>query len=774
MRALRRRSVDAAGPSSKIETVDTPDRSVRMRRLASTVVLLLAACTSVFAAEPPTIVGVRLGLGDQYKLGSWAPVRVAVEGGSEPVTVTVVVVAPDADSVGVATTPPAGRPLAAEPGRVAETVLYTRVGKYDAPIEIRLVAGSKTLDRAVVEAGDPAATDRVEIAPATTATQRLVAELGADAGVAQLIADPGRDPNEKIGEAPVFARVVDASKLPRDALGYDSFDAVVLSAGRGGWMADLSAGDPRIAALEQWVRGGGRLIVSCGAEGVEALAADGPLAPFAPGRFDRVVPLPRTDAIEGLAESLEADSSADRIDLEGGELMVSRLADVSGVVEAYDGPNPKTLPLVVRSPLGFGEVTFVAFDLDQPALAGWPGRVGLLRQLLGPRFRERDNSAAANGFGYYNWNTDYVSTLIRRLDGQFSGVGSTPFLAVVGLVIGYLLLIGPGDYFLVKRVIGRVEATWITFPLIVVLTSVGAYAAARWLKGDDLLVNQIEWIDVDAIDGRARGTLLTHLFSPAADRYDLGLTTRGPDGQTLAPDQRVTAWLGNPGYGLGGMLTPATSRVGWRPDYAIDPTPLVTSSVGGPGESVLGLPVQVWSTKTLLSRWSAALPSSVSAAVRRNRDGLAEGQLTNDTGVELRNCRFLYGDWALRMGDIAPGESAEVVAAGRSLVRISTLLGATGRSDDEWRAVTTANRSIAELAQSLTMLGHESLRDSGAATALGHCDLSHHLDAGRALLLAEIDGARSGLTRRGEPLVDDDKRRSWVFVRFILGVEDGA
>src|SRR5690606_1256610 len=97
----------------------------------------------------------------------------------------------------------------------------------------------------------------------------------------------------------------------------------------------------------------------------------------------------------------------------------------------------------------------------------------------------------------------------------FSGVKLVPFSLVFLLVVVYILLIGPGDYFLVKKVLKRMEATWITFPLIVLIFSGVAYYLANWMKGDEIRLNQVDIIDVDASSGFVRGTTYANVFSPA-------------------------------------------------------------------------------------------------------------------------------------------------------------------------------------------------------------------------------------------------------------------
>ncbi len=147
-----------------------------------------------------------------------------------------------------------------------------------------------------------------------------------------------------------------------------------------------------------------------------------------------------------------------------------------GVVLVEEGD----LPLVVRTPRGFGEITFVAFDLDRRPLADWKLRGDLARRVVAPMPKLAHESQARpirSPSASRIWPASFAA-----LD-QFSGVRMVPFWVVGTLIFGYILLVGPIDYLLVRRVFKRMELTWITFPAIVLVVSVGACAAAVGPRG---------------------------------------------------------------------------------------------------------------------------------------------------------------------------------------------------------------------------------------------------------------------------------------------------
>ena len=145
-----------------------------------------------------------------------------------------------------------------------------------------------------------------------------------------------------------------------------------------------------------------------------------------------------------------------------------------------------------------------------------------------------------------------------------------PFFVVALLVIVYILLIGPGDYFLLRRLGRGMQWTWITFPAIVVLFAVGAYLAAYWLKGDQLRVSQVDLVDIDA-EGTARGASWFSIFSPRGESFDLSMRPRLPDGQPPQQASASLAWFGKAGNEFNGMYSRDTQNSAplWSQGYSI-------------------------------------------------------------------------------------------------------------------------------------------------------------------------------------------------------------
>ena len=82
-------------------------------------------------------------------------------------------------------------------------------------------------------------------------------------------------------------------------------------------------------------------------------------------------------------------------------------------------------------------------------------------------------------------------------DGQLvSAIWNLPSLALppigglIALLFGYILLIGPVNY-LVLRWLDRREWAWVTIPTLIAVFTVGAFGFGNALRGSDLIVHEI-------------------------------------------------------------------------------------------------------------------------------------------------------------------------------------------------------------------------------------------------------------------------------------------
>jgi hypothetical protein len=726
--------------------------------------MLLAA--PAMAAEPadhtgPRIVDCRIGWAGQYKVGHWTPMWVDVAG-DVPAAMRVEVTLPDPDGVPSTFTalPTADAPRPQDvSGRPLSVLLYVRIGRVGSAVNVALVADGSALDRVTFEPAATAGDGR--ILPGLPSTAELMVAIGP---IDLSEAFPNREPDR--GELAFRTiHLEHLADLPTQWFGYEGVDTLVLSTGDLELCRQLAADHERLTALDEWVKLGGRLVMLCGQHAPELVAEGEPLSALVPGTFVGTVRLTQTSPLEHFSQSeIPIARGGAR-----GDVVVAQLQGVTGRIDAFAGAKPTDLPLVVRAAHGMGELAFVGVDFDALPLADWQGQTTFLRALLRPYTVAGDLADVPQTLVTLGYN-DLSGALRQRLGRSFSSVTTVTFPIVALLVIGYLVLLGPADYFLVRRFGRQRWLAWVTFPLLVVVTSGGAYWLATAQKGN-VSVNQLELVDMDLTTGQARGTYWAALYSPQARRYDLALDVHLPGDRLAAGRRTLLSWLGLPGTGLGGMnatnvgLEIISDGYRFAPKLdSLDEVPLLTSS-----------------TKSLLARWTTPIEPLISAKLDEDADGLLIGTLTNQTGHTLTDARLLYGGWAYRLGDLPSGRPVNV-DQGTSTMQVKTLIARAAHgsayrpgSGAEHEPFLADRASPREL---LSVMFYQAAGGYGFANLVdqyqSYCDFSRLLQLGRAILVA--DGGQAGSTlidqTSGRPLRNNEDQTKVVY-RFILPVGNG-
>jgi len=491
--------------------------------------------------------------------------------------------------------------------------------------------------------------------------------------------------------------------------------------------------------------------------------------------------LRQTGAFESYCDSITAVPSPP-----GGRVSipVPKLADVRGVVEAEESD----LPLIVRAARGLGQVVFVATDLDSRPVSAWTERPLFIARLLDVKDVVGEEAAEAfrgADFGYTNMTGQLRSSLDR-----FEDVRLVPFWTVGMLIVAYILLIGAGDYFFLRKVARRMQLTWVTFPVIVLAVCVGVYCLAYYLKGDRAHVNHIDLVDVDCVSGEVRGTSWIGLFSPRGQAFDLSLGTAGisdpsragiPAGQGTADSEEPPAtgnnapttllsWLGLPGSALGGMNPRTADPMVWKEPYDFSPDL----------SQISDMPLSIWSSKSLTARWTAQGHACPRADLVD--DGVVLNAIVvNTLDFPLSRCLLAYDRWVYDLGELKPGIPATIGPTSRRS-ELKTVL--TGRrriaegGEGAFRQVSTPyDKSSTDAAYILRIMMFYDAAGGRPYTGLSNgyqrfVDLSGLLKTDRAILVGEAGSNRPAaeLLRDGKPLAAEDDRHE-TFYRFVLPVK---
>lgn len=704
------------------------------------------------AADSPliTITQADIGFGGKYKSGFWAPVTLSLAAGESPVAGELQLVAFDGDNVPVEFfTPrdsgPSSRTVQLRAGQEVAIRCYLKVGPQRSRISARLIDAqtSKTLWESNLSDTLPAP---------LSATTPLVVTLGSSVGVEDALRFTRRSEDNPL----VAAEVSAAENLPDQWWGYEGVETIVVPTASAGILHKLSPA--QTAALLQWLREGGHLIISAGARAEELFASDSPWADIIPGRLDAVVPMRDSSSLESFT------GEAFRLTDNDSRPPVAQLKQVRGKIELRQGLRASEVPLVIRAPYGFGEVTFVAIDLDGQRLAKWEGRPRFIASLLHAdqaARQELHGGAGSARLGYL----DLTGQLRAALD-QFPGVNVINFTSVALLMLTYILLIGPVEFLVLQRLNLSRSITWITFPLLALVFFGIAWYCGAWSHGSSLRLNQAEIIDIDAERGFVRGTAWLHLYSPETKTYDLELHLNALDSKSTQTGGSLT-WQGLPGSGLGGLDAGRVAPAIIDPYQTVEP---------GPFPALDSLPVQVGSSKSLSARWWQQRPLDRAVALELNEHGLPTGDIVNPLDVDLQECIFTYNIWMYRLRTLRAGESFNLDDA-RPLYLEARLQQHTAAAAKD--AATPWLRDATDVPAILQMLMfHEAARGQ-SYTGLTHryqphLDLSRHLQNNRALLVGRVAKPAAELHVAGEPL-PAEQIQSWTYYRIVIPVgERGA
>ncbi|WP_254053673.1 hypothetical protein [Singulisphaera sp. GP187] len=438
-------------------------------------------------------------------------------------------------------------------------------------------------------------------------------------------------------------------------------------------------------------------------------------------------------------------------------------------------------PLVVRGSHGFGRVTLIALDVDQKPFSAWEDRGLFWVRAIGLRRLNSDTNSANPAVGagrIYQSGVRDLSTKLREALEQFQGVKLISFGWVAFFIFLYILLIGPGDYLFLKKVVKRMELTWITFPLIVVTVSLLAYYAAYVVKGNVLRINKVDVVDVlqgpgpensVPASGLIRGSTYLDIFSPQNRDYSasiipLPLDREAPASNGDAPPRLpagtdvMVSWFGVPEAGFGGM--------GNRSQMSFSSGGYEYLPAGG-AEKLEGVRIPIWSTKCLTGRWFGPGPATplIESDLRPAGPDRLEGAVTNRVGVPLYDAILAYNRQIYLLGTVEPGTDVRKIEPGATVrVALSQDRQLSGHIRDKihnylpqqpsYDAGNGAPINRADLL--LGLMFHDAVAASAsdsavASNALNDLDLTGLLQLDRPMLVARIDRASSRLVLDNAP-----------------------
>lgn len=552
--------------------------------------------------------------------------------------------------------------------------------------------------------------------------------------------------------------VQDAALLPNSLLGYSGVDLIMVN--QSGIDVLMNMSSTQRSAVERWLRGGGRLFVCMGkstdqmAAAMPWLTKHLPIKEWTKSRLDPA-------ALETFVASQTPLDTFEGVKLPrrtGRILLTGRTT------------RRVTAVLAAEYLVGFGRVSIMAADLDDDEFSTWPERLKLVTQLTGETFAEEDRDGRAIDRG----------TLFNDLAGQMRGTldqfrikSSFSFSLVSLIVMLFAIAIGPIDYLLVNRVLGRPLLGWVTFPLAAIVLSavlvsqaqpaIDLSEASKASEAGDpseiaaseptdpvlMKANQFQVVDLDMVDGVGRGFYWTYVYSHGPGKVDLTVmpgsdVPLSADSSEASPLVVSTASMGYPGQAFGGIQLAGENKT--LPPYRVQSTPGDGLSKESRIESIENLTFAPRSSKSIASEVSFSVdPVQSDGITRRPGSELLRGELVNPLEIDILDGMLVYQNWVyllptrFRSGDRIPSINELRQKNFRWMLSRRQSLEKSNTKTTPWDP--SDFNSISRVAEML--LFHQSaggeLYTGLKHQRLGSLDLSHVLVEDRCLLVGRTE-----------------------------------
>ena len=354
----------------------------------------------------------------------------------------------------------------------------------------------------------------------------------------------------------------------------------------------------QLEAMRGWIAGGGRLIIVGGTAGPSSLSAfSDDILPYRPEATTDVAPA----SLLGLLGELP-EGAADLPAL-AGPLLAGRALAASG-----------DRVIAAERSYGSGGVTIVGFDPTIDWLAESSAGEGLWRRLL---------PARSSGGPVVGDDSQIVSAA-----SQLPTLALPPIGGLIALLGAYILLIGPVNYLVLKR-LDRREWAWVTMPALIVVFAVASYGIGSFLRGSEVIVNEVAI--VRGAPGATEGTAQSYLgvFSPSRGTYQV----RIPGGALLSAPVS--------GDFFGGDANSANLDI-----------------LQGDPARIRNLGVGFGSLRTVRAESAVSVP--LVQADLQLVDGRLKGSVTNESDMVLQAPAVVLGSTVQKLDDIAPGATGQV------------------------------------------------------------------------------------------------------------------
>jgi hypothetical protein len=449
------------------------------RQLAARTGVLLAALALALgplaltgSAAGPVSMDARILLQGHARLGGWAAVEVDLQNDGPPISGELQMDGGTQSNARYATA------VDLPTGSHQTYVLHAQPPAFGRNVKIDLVADGTIIDS-------------VTVAYLVHDANQLVVGVVAErpAGIISQLDLPAN----AFGSTPAVVSL-GVGDLPERSAGWSTLDRIV-------WQ-DVDSNQltgAQLEAMRQWIAAGGRLVIVGGTAGIGTLSAfPDDLLPYRPTATLDLDPTRLTSLLGPVPEGAT-------------ELPAMSGALTNGRALATSGDRVVAADLV----FGSGRITILGFDPTTKWLAESKAVDQLWRGLL----PDRTGTGAAAGDDSQVVNAVY----------QLPALALPPTFGLLVIIGAYILIVGPINYLILKR-LDRRELAWITMPILVLGFSAASFGYGSLLRGTDVVVNEVAIVRGAPDATEATAQIYFGIFSPNRTTYRVDV----PQGALLA------------------------------------------------------------------------------------------------------------------------------------------------------------------------------------------------------------------------------------------------
>jgi hypothetical protein len=431
--------------------------------LVATLFVTLAG--SALAADPITLQA-RALVGGRFEAGGWAALEVSLANDGAPVTGYLAADSEDGTVRRLVELPAGSR---------KEVDFYVRPPSFAGTITVRF----ESSDGARLASADAT----VRVLERATGHVGIVGDGGGSLRP-QLIARAAGQPE------PIPMTAGDIPDRPEPLRGVETII----------WAADSSGlRETQRRSLERWIAAGGQLIVLGGPDW-QARAAG----------FTDLLPVDDITAVDDAPTAPLADWVGSPPP-DGATTLTASTGRLRDGATALVGSGDAAL--FATSSRGAGRVAWLGLDLATEPFRAWAGAPVLWSKLV------PDDRLEQQLGGQGPLDEDVANMMTQAL-ANLPALEVPPAELLLAVIIGYILLIGPVSYLVLRR-LDRRELAWVTAPILVVVFSACSYGIGSSMKGSDIIVNEIAVVR-STTDGTAASiSSYAGIFSPTRSTYDL-------------------------------------------------------------------------------------------------------------------------------------------------------------------------------------------------------------------------------------------------------------